>query len=338
MDVERLKGPEEIRAVSGLPPTSSSSSGGTETEYLGQAGYINRSSGWANAEGAMKTMMQRIFSHRPHINLRRGKAARLLVSHTSQKSKAFVSGIQLTEGSQLNAGLTILATGAWTPSLLDLTGRIQPTAQCLAYLPLTTTEAAALAKMPVLLNLSTGYFVIPPAENASSPSSTQSPSQPTSTSSPDEHYTHHLKVACHAHGYLTPTPAPCPMPPPALTGLRTFLSSLFPPSSPLATRPFSSSRLCHYTDTPTGDFLITYHPKLENLFLCTGGSGHGFKFLPVLGREVLSILEGRGGMWEAIWGWKDKKEEGEWRGDGSRGGERGLRLDEALQKGERSKL
>ncbi|KAI4246801.1 MAG: hypothetical protein L6R40_001830 [Gallowayella cf. fulva] len=149
LDVERLKGPEEIRAVSGLPPTSSSSSGGTETEYLGQAGYINRSSGWANAEGAMKTMMQRIFSHRPHINLRRGKAARLLVSHTSQKSKAFVSGIQLTEGSQLNAGLTILATGAWTPSLLDLTGRIQPTAQCLAYLPLTTTEAAALAKMPV---------------------------------------------------------------------------------------------------------------------------------------------------------------------------------------------
>ncbi|OJJ82296.1 uncharacterized protein ASPGLDRAFT_27159 [Aspergillus glaucus CBS 516.65] len=57
-------------------------------------------------------------------------------------------------------------------------------------------------------------------------------------------------------------------------------------------RPFIQRRLCWYTDTPKGDFIVDYHPEYENLFIATGRSGHGFKFLPVLGRYIADSFEG----------------------------------------------
>ncbi|KAL8768656.1 MAG: hypothetical protein Q9209_005215 [Squamulea sp. 1 TL-2023] len=354
--VERLNNPEDIKAILGLPSNASARLGYSASEHLGQTGYINHASGWANAEGAMRTIMRHIFLH-PRIILRRAKVDRFLFSNTSSASKFSVSGVHFTDSSTLTANLTILATGAWAPSLVDLTGRVRATAQCIAYLPLTRQEAASLSKMPVLLNLSTGNFVIPPALNASSPSAT--PTLCSSTSMHDEEaYTHHLKIACHSHGYLSPgsvtittpsstvnlnpsLPTSSPVPPPAINSLRAFLSCIFDASSPLASRPFSSSRLCHYADTPTGDFLVTYHPEYENLFLCTGGSGHGFKFLPVLGRKVLKIMERRGGEWARLWGWRDEQMI-EWKGDGSRGGEKVELMEKVMNEGretdKRSKL
>ena len=46
----------------------------------------------------------------------------------------------------------------------------------------------------------------------------------------------------------------------------------------------SDTRLCWYTDSLDNSFLIDYVPGYsETLFVASGGSGHGFKFLPVLG-------------------------------------------------------
>jgi sarcosine oxidase / L-pipecolate oxidase len=47
------------------------------------------------------------------------------------------------------------------------------------------------------------------------------------------------------------------------------------------------------TDTRDLHFLIGKHPKHNNLFLATGGSAHGFKFLPVIGQYVVDMLESR---------------------------------------------
>lgn len=40
--------------------------------------------------------------------------------------------------------------------------------------------------------------------------------------------------------------------------------------------------------------------------ICSGGSGHGFKFLPILGREVVKILEGKGmeTVYGNMWKWR----------------------------------
>lgn len=39
-------------------------------------------------------------------------------------------------------------------------------------------------------------------------------------------------------------------------------------------------------------FLITPHPKHRNLKIAIGGSAHGFKFLPVLGKYIVEMMEG----------------------------------------------
>ena len=47
---------------------------------------------------------------------------------------------------------------------------------------------------------------------------------------------------------------------------------------------------CMYTLTPDGHFVIDRHPQHENLILCGGFSGHGFKFAPVIGEIVTDLV------------------------------------------------
>lgn len=43
---------------------------------------------------------------------------------------------------------------------------------------------------------------------------------------------------------------------------------------------------------PDYHFLISPHPEHEGLKLAVGGSAHGFKFLPVIGKYIVQMLEG----------------------------------------------
>jgi glycine/D-amino acid oxidase-like deaminating enzyme len=59
----------------------------------------------------------------------------------------------------------------------------------------------------------------------------------------------------------------------------------------LAEAPMTSNRLCMYCDTWDGDFWIDYDPDREGLLVAAGGSGHGFKFAPMLGPIIADVLE-----------------------------------------------
>lgn len=50
--------------------------------------------------------------------------------------------------------------------------------------------------------------------------------------------------------------------------------------------------LSRYTDSPDGDWVIGPHPSAPNVVLATAGSGHAYKFLPVIGRLVADRLDG----------------------------------------------
>jgi len=287
----------------------------------GDWGYINRRSGWADAEASMRWLRHTVEST-GRVTFLHGEAERLL--KTSKK----VHGAVLKDGRTIQADLVILATGAWTGKLVDLRGRATATGQVLAYVDLTAAEQARLEKMPVLINMSSGLFIIPPKDRL-------------------------LKVARHAYGYLNPVTIPDPdnpeetitvslpftthddptlqAPAEGLLACRQALRSMIPS---LADRPFSRSRICWYTDTPNGDFLITYHPGFSGLFLATGGSGHGFKFLSVIGDCIADCVEGRCPIeFEEKWKWPAKQVENVVTEDGSRGGRPGLVLKEELKKG-----
>jgi glycine/D-amino acid oxidase-like deaminating enzyme len=60
----------------------------------------------------------------------------------------------------------------------------------------------------------------------------------------------------------------------------------------LAGRPIIESRVCQYEATPDTHFVIDRHPDFDNVWLVGGGSGHGFKHGPVIGRHVVSRLLG----------------------------------------------
>jgi sarcosine oxidase len=53
----------------------------------------------------------------------------------------------------------------------------------------------------------------------------------------------------------------------------------------------TAMRVCHYENTPNGDFLIDAHPEAKNVWLVGGGSGHGFKHAPAVGTYVVGAIE-----------------------------------------------
>ena len=71
--------------------------------------------------------------------------------------------------------------------------------------------------------------------------------------------------------------------------LRAFLAETFPA---LADAPLVATRMCVYGDTVDGHFWIARHPTRPNLAVATGGSGHAFKFAPVLGPLIADLALG----------------------------------------------
>ncbi|KAF5012034.1 hypothetical protein FDECE_1893 [Fusarium decemcellulare] len=57
-------------------------------------------------------------------------------------------------------------------------------------------------------------------------------------------------------------------------------------------REWTETKLCWDSNTLDNDFLITHAPTHKNLSLAIGGSGHGFKFLPTIGKYIVDMLQG----------------------------------------------
>lgn len=59
---------------------------------------------------------------------------------------------------------------------------------------------------------------------------------------------------------------------------------------PVLDGPCLHSATCMYSNTPDQHFVIARHPGSENVTVACGFSGHGFKFVPVVGGEILADL------------------------------------------------
>ncbi|KAK3628570.1 hypothetical protein LTR56_018513 [Elasticomyces elasticus] len=64
-------------------------------------------------------------------------------------------------------------------------------------------------------------------------------------------------------------------------------------------------RLCWYTDSVNNSFLIDYVPGTGNLMVASGGSGHGFKFLPVLGQHIVDSIERKETQYTRLFAWRE---------------------------------
>jgi sarcosine oxidase/L-pipecolate oxidase len=262
----------------------------------GNWGYLSRGAGWVDAERSISYAYEQVKKTGRVTFLKRKVSSLLMSSSKSQAQKKEVTGVLLDNGEKIFADLTIVAAGSYSPTLLDMRGIVAASAEVFAYINLTEEEALRLKDMPAIINLSKGWFIMPPNRNT-------------------------LKIARHGLGFPNPTKYTHPeigeditLSTPHLStekqqefiekGLAWCTQALQELIPSLAGRAFDRTRLCWYTDTPNADFILDYHPKFEGLFVATGGSGHGFKFLPVLGQRVVDRLEGTlASEYRELWAW-----------------------------------
>lgn len=239
-------------------------------EFPGWKGWLKgEGCGWVHARKALEAAAKeaerlgaKLVTGNPH-----GAVISLIVEEED------VRGAITADGVQHRADRTILCAGANAPQLLDMKGQLRPTAWTLAHIKMTPEEVKLYKNLPVLFNVERGFFM-----------------------EPDED-AHELKICDEHPGYCNwtnpdhsiSTPFPkYQIPLRSEEGVRLFLHETMPH---LADRPFSFARICWCADTPNRDFLISSHPDYPSLTLGVGGSGHGYKHIPIIGRYIVDCME-----------------------------------------------
>jgi glycine/D-amino acid oxidase-like deaminating enzyme len=111
-----------------------------------------------------------------------------------------------------------------------------------------------------------------------------------------------VKIANHGPGRpLSPEDPARVVTPGETDSLRAFLGQRLPALAPAE---IVYTRVCLYCDTWDGHFWIAPHPDRPGLVLATGGSGHGFKFAPVLGDWIADAVEARPNPYLAKFRWR----------------------------------
>jgi sarcosine oxidase/L-pipecolate oxidase len=223
------------------------------------SGYCNLDAGWVDAAKSIEHLAS-LCKKAGVIFLSGEKGTVTELNTTEAGGLKTIKALRTTDGEVLTADTIIMATGAWTSHLIGAGNRFISTAQPVGYIQLTPEEAYELRENPVMIDLSTGWFAFPPT--------------------PDDSI---LKMARHGYGFeITHTSHSTQYSAPSMASQSEYLPvdaeqalrdglALFLPK--FKDRPFSKRRLCWYTDTPNGDFIVDYHSEYSNLFLATGGSG-----------------------------------------------------------------
>jgi sarcosine oxidase/L-pipecolate oxidase len=224
---------------------------------LGFDGFYNNAAGWADAGKAISRLASRCIS--AGVSFIAGPNGQVIDFEKDQDGN--IKSAMTADGNKFAGDKFIVATGAWTASLVPAWNSMLAAGQLVGYLKLTPEEVIQLKDLPIYFNFSTGFFCFPPHEA-----------------------TGYLKVAVHGLGYTrnnnsanVSSPPTNPVasranyvPEEGLKRMQAGLQDLFPH---LASRGFERTGICWYNDTPTGDFIFDFHPDHKNLFIATGGSG-----------------------------------------------------------------
>ncbi len=237
-------------------------------------GYFNPRGGWAEAAAVISLLAAEVEAR--GVSITTGFAVSSVLRDGGR-----VVGLAAADGSEVRADRVVAAAGVWTPALLpELDGFLRLSGQPILYFKPTDPEPFGAAHFPpwgVDLALS-GWYGFPANREGI------------------------VKIGNHGRGYQVSPDAPRVLPN-KNDGerCREFLSHSLPE---LADAPLSASKMCVYTDTWDGNFLISRHPEVDGLTVATGGSGHGFKFAPVLGGLIADAVEGVPNCYSDRFAWR----------------------------------
>ena len=72
-----------------------------------------------------------------------------------------------------------------------------------------------------------------------------------------------------------------------LNRVREYIDFRFPA---MKNAPLIETRVCQYEQTSDSNFILDRHPRIDNVWLLGGGSGHGFKHGPALGEMMAELI------------------------------------------------
>jgi glycine/D-amino acid oxidase-like deaminating enzyme len=238
-------------------------------------GYFNPQGGWAESGRVVERLLAEC--RKVGVDVREGAARQLI------RADDRVPGV-MTERGDLQAGSVVLTMGAWAPSLLpELAGHLWPVAQPVFHFqapdpadyqpPAFPTWTADVAR--------TGWYGFPALDDGT------------------------LKIANHGPGTrVTPT-TDIDVTQGKEDTFRGFLDESLPA---LSDARILKTRTCYYADSWDGDFYITALPTAENLYIAGGGSGHAFKFAPLLGGWIADAVEGKSNAVQNRFSWREPGE------------------------------
>ncbi len=97
-----------------------------------------------------------------------------------------------------------------------------------------------------------------------------------------------FKIAIDRHGpVVDPDTMDRSLTPAGIAEARAYIARRFPA---LASAPLIGGRVCQYENSSNGDYLIDRFPGQERVWLVGGGSGHGFKNGPAVGKRVAAHI------------------------------------------------
>jgi glycine/D-amino acid oxidase-like deaminating enzyme len=194
-------------------------------------------------------------------------------AHTVQQKEGRLKSVRLARGATLEADSFVFALGPWLPKLFpDVLGRrIFATRQEIFYFAPPTGDRRFLpAAMPGWADFNDGdmFYGFPDLEARG------------------------VKFAHDKHGaYVDPDAQSREPTRAALDEVIAFRDRRFPL---LKGAPVIGAEVCQYENSSNGDFLIDRHPALPNVVLVGGGSGHGFKHGPEVGRLAAALVSSDG--------------------------------------------
>ena len=239
-------------------------------------GYLNPTGGWAESGKVVAWLAQK--ARREGVEVFEHCAFAQFLEDGSR-----VVGVQAKDGREFRADLTLLATGAWTPTLLpELSDVMWATGQPVLHFRVANPAEWQAPRFPVwAADIGrTGWYGFPALADGT------------------------LKVANHGPGRRVHPEAPREVSPDDEPRFRAFLRDTFPS---LADAPLIGTRLCLYCDTFDGNFWVDHHPQRPGLFVAAGDSGHAFKFAPVLGNLIADAVERIPGLVHDRFKWRERR-------------------------------
>lgn len=178
-------------------------------------------------------------------------------------------GVLVDGGKTLTADAVVVAAGAWTaPIVPELAGRLRTVGQPVFHLAPSDPSLFAAERFPVFGAdvARSGWYGFPATSSGLVKIANHGPGRPMHPESPARAITDDDTAA-----------------------LRAFLREALPR---LADAKIAATRVCVYCDTDDEHFLIGRPPAEPWLTVATGGSGHAFKFAPLLGDWIADSVEG----------------------------------------------